>query len=324
MRLLVTGSNGFLGSSLGQLAIRDGCEVLGIGRSSQPIPVWAGRYFQQDVAHSDLRAVIDDFAPDVVLHAAGAASVGLSFATPLDDLRGAILTWANILDALRRSGQRPIVIFPSSAAVYGNPTKLPVGEENAIAPISPYGFHKAACELLGREYAECFGLDIIVCRLFSVFGVAQRRLLIWELYQQLVGSDTVWLQGSGTESRDYLAIDDIWTAVFHLIENSGHAAGKGHYLVLNVARGEEVMVRDVAQELRTLIAPDKSIHCHGIERPGDPQRWCADLSRLHSLIPDWRPKPFSLALSQCVAAWQEERKVPSYEAAKRSGQNRHC
>jgi UDP-glucose 4-epimerase len=311
MRVLVTGSNGFVGGSLGQLAMRDGCEVLGIGRSSQPIPGWAGKYLQQDVAHSDLRATIEGFAPDLVFHAAGPASVGLSFAAPLDDYRGAVLTWANTLDAIRRSGQRPIVVFPSSAAVYGNPTKLPVGEADAIAPISPYGFHKAACELLAHEYSECFGLDIIVCRLFSVFGVAQRRLLIWELYQQLVESDTVWLQGSGPESRDYLAIDDVWTAVFHLVENRCHSPGKGEYLVVNVARGEEIMVADVAQELRTLIAPEKSIHCHGFTRAGDPRRWYADLARLHSLLPDWRPKPFSTALSQCVAAWQDERKASS-------------
>jgi UDP-glucose 4-epimerase len=136
-------------------------------------------------------------------------------------------------------------------------------------------------------------------------------LLIWELYQQLIGSDAVWLQGSGTESRDYLAIDDVWTAVFHLVEDRCQIPERGEYLVLNVARGEEVMVRDVAQELRTLIAPEKSIHCRGLERAGDPRRWCADLARLHSLLPDWRPKPFSTALAECVAAWQGERKVSS-------------
>jgi UDP-glucose 4-epimerase len=254
---------------------------------------------------------MNDFAPDVVLHAAGTASVGLSFTAPLDDLRGAILTWANTLDAVRRSRQRPILVFPSSAAVYGNPPKLPIGEADAIAPLSPYGFHKAACELLAREYAECFGLDIIVCRLFSVFGVAQRRLLIWELYQQLVGSDAVWLQGSGNESRDYLDIDDVWTAVSHLLRNRRQMRGKGEYLVLNVARGEEIMVGDLAQELRRLIAPEKSIHYHGRERPGDPLRWCADLARLHSLLPNWRPKPLATALSLCVAAWQAEGKASS-------------
>ena len=310
MRILVTGSNGFLGSSLGKLAARDGCEVLGIGRSSQPILGWTGKYLQQDVAYSDLSAIINDFAPDAVLHAAGTASVGLSFTAPLDDLRGAILTWANTLDGVRRSRQRPILLFPSSAAVYGNPPKLPMGEADAIAPLSPYGFHKAACELLAREYAECFGLDIIVCRLFSVFGVAQRRLLIWELYQQLVRSDEVWLQGSGTESRDYLDIEDIWTALFQLLRDSGQTRRGGEYQVLNVARGEEIIVGDLAQELRRLIAPEKSIHYHGFERPGDPRRWCADLARLHSLLPDWRPKPLATSLSRCVAAWQEEGKAP--------------
>lgn len=315
MRLLITGSNGFLGSSLGQLAARNGCEVVGIGRSSRPRAGWPGGYLQKDVAHSDLFMIIDDFAPDVLLHAAGPASVGSSFAAPLDDLQVSILTWANTLDGVRRSRLKPLVLFPSSAAVYGNLKKLPVREDDDIAPTSPYGFHKAACELLAREYSECFSLDIIVCRFFSIFGVAQQRLLIWELYKQLAGPNpTVWLQGTGTESRDYLDIEDVWAALFQLIDSRLRIRKKSSHLVVNIASGEETAVLDVARQLCDLVAPEKSVRYCGFERPGDPRHWCADLSLLRSLIPSWRPKPFSLALSQCVAAWQKKRNFSSHES----------
>jgi len=262
--------------------------------------------------------IIRDFMPDVLLHAAGPASVSLSLAAPIEDLQAGVLTWANTLESVRRSKLQPLILFPSSAAVYGNPTKLPVCEDAVIAPISPYGFHKAACELLAREYSECFDLDIIVCRLFSVFGVAQRRLLISELYQQLSGPDaTVWLQGSGTESRDYLDIDDVAAVLFRLVDNRLRMRKKslynGRYLVVNVASGEEINALDLAKQLRNLVAPAKMIRCRDTNRPGDPGRWCADISLLRSLIPSWRPKPFSVALSQCVAMWQKERAFSSYE-----------
>lgn len=308
MKVLVTGSRGFVGGSVGRWASRAGHTVLGLGRSSQPEADWAGHYAQADVASTDLSGIIKKFAPDVLLHAAGTASVGASLDSPLDDLRAALLTWANTLDGVRRSGVRPLIIFPSSAAVYGNPQKLPVAEDEAIRPISPYGFHKSMCEFLAQEYSICFGLEIIVCRFFSLFGEAQRRLLVWELYQQFAGSAPMAsLLGTGEESRDYLHIDDAAATIFHLIESRRQKDERGGLLIANVASGEETMVLHLAGRIRDLVAPEKKIHCQGIDRPGDPRAWRADISLLRSLAPRWQPAPFPLTLSQCVTAWQKER-----------------
>jgi len=307
VRLLITGSRGFVGGSLGRFAGRAGHEVLGIGRSSQIERDWPGSYVQADVAYTDLSIIIRDFVPDVVFHGAGAASVGLSFSSPLDDLRAAILTWANTLESVRRSGLTPLNVFPSSAAVYGNPSKLPISEDQPINPLSPYGFHKYSCELLAREYSECFGLDIVICRLFSVFGETQRRLLIWELYKQLVGPDCeVCLEGTGKESRDYLYMDDLAGAFLQLFESRLQGGKKSQFFTVNVASGRETEVLGLAEQLRDLVAPKKNIYCQGFERPGDPRRWCADISLLRSLIPSWQPQNLALNLAQCVDAWQSQ------------------
>jgi UDP-glucose 4-epimerase len=307
LRVLITGSLGFVGSSVGQFASRAGHEVLGIGRGAGHDATWLSRYVKADVTSDDLSGVIREFAPDLLFHAAGSASVGDSLRQPLEDFRAAALTWANILDCVRRSERTPTIIFPSSAAIYGNPTRLPVSEETSVRPISPYGFHKAACELLAREYAECFGLNIVVCRFFSVLGPLQRRLLVWELYKQLAGTDSsVWLQGTGTESRDYLHVDDVAAALLQLATGQGPERERGSYLVMNVASGEETSVLELARQMRALVAPKKEICCRGIERPGDPYRWCADITRLRSLAPGWRPRPFGEGLAQCIATWREE------------------
>ncbi len=307
MKLLVTGSRGFIGGSVGRYAAAAGHDVLGVARSSQPEEDWPGRYVQADVLHAPLADIIADFAPDAVLHGAGTASVGASLAAPLEDLRAAVLTWANTLESIRLSGVRPVILFPSSAAVYGNPASLPVSEEAPVSPVSPYGFHKAACELIGRGYAECFGLNIAVCRLFSVFGVRQRRLLVWELFDQLLGPNpVVHLQGTGRESRDYLLVDDLASALLGLASHPSWGPSPkdaGRLRVLNLCRGQETPVLALARLMSALCRSEKPVCCHGAAQPGHPARWVGDPSRLCGLLPDWQPRPLESSLRGCLDAW---------------------
>jgi len=308
MRLLVTGCSGFLGKNVSEAGARNGHDILGIGRSGCPSG-WPGEYLQRNLT-SDFAAVIHDYRPDAILHFAGPASVDASFLEPFSDQQASVLTWSNTLESVRRSGLSPLVLFPSSASVYGNPHVLPVSEHAAVVPISPYGFHKAACELLALEYSECFGLDIIVCRFFSLFGVSQQRLLIWELYKQLIDrNSTIWLEGTGTESRDYLHVDDATSALFGLIENrlrlrNEKSRDTGQMLIVNIGSGQETNVLELAKQLRNLVAPEKHIRCRGSKRRGTPEHWCANISRLRSLIPRWKSKALSVALPECVDVWQ--------------------
>src|SRR5262245_16117704 len=162
MRLLITGCTGFLGRNVSEAGARSGHNILRIGRSGRPRG-YPGEYLQGSLT-SDFAAVIHDYRPDVILHLAGPASVDASFVDPLSDQQASVLTWSNTLESVRRSGLSPLVLFPSSAAVYGNPNVLPVPEVAAVAPISPYGFHKAACDLPALEHSAGFGLNLGVRR----------------------------------------------------------------------------------------------------------------------------------------------------------------
>jgi len=307
VRILITGSRGFVGGSIGRFAARAGHAVLGVGRATQAEVSWPGDYVAADIVSSDLSQLIAEYAPDVILHAAGTASVGASLTAPLDDLRAALLTWANTLESVRRSGLRPLLLYASSAAVYGNLTTLPVREDAPLQPISPYGFHKIACELLAREYAECFNLPVVVCRLFSIFGAAQRRLLVWELYRQFAAAaPVVWLQGTGRETRDYLHIDDVAGALLDVAGARINESEQGRCLVINIASGTETSVLELARSIGELVAPEKEIRCRGLERAGDPRAWRADISQLRALAPLWEPQTLSLSLAQCIADWQTE------------------
>lgn len=300
MKIIITGSRGFVGQSVGRYALALGHEVLGVSRASQPAAGWSGQHLRADVGSDDLAAPMKEFRPDVVLHAAGSASVADSIKDPASDFRATAMTVMNVLDGVRRSGTEPVVIQVSSAAVYGNPDVLPVREDAKTAPISPYGHHKLSCELLAREYAECYGVSNVVLRIFSLFGPLQRRLLVWELYRQFVGPQAcVELQGTGIETRDFLHVDDLAGAVLRLATVAPrHAA-----TVLNVASGVETSTRGLAEEMRTVLSSTKEISCRGKSRPGDPARWCADLSRLQSLLGRWRPIGLDEALSRTIRDW---------------------
>ena len=293
-----------MGASFGNFAAAAGHEVLGISRSSQPEPGWPGRHVQGDAAQADLAAIIREFNPDLLLQAAGSASVGASIADPVGDFRATAATLVNVLDGVRRSGTEPLVVFPSSAAVYGNPATLPVAEDVSSAPISPYGFHKAACEILAQEYSHCFGMSTVVCRLFSLFGSRQRRLLAWEMYAQLAGdAEALQLQGTGTETRDFLHSDDLARAILALTP----AVPRRACTILNVASGCETPILALAETMRAMVAPAKKISCRGIARPGDPHRWCADIRRLRSLIPQWQPQELSPALEATIRQWNQSK-----------------
>lgn len=298
MKIAITGSRGFIGGSFGRFAASGGHEVLGISRSTQPENDWPGHHAHADSSRSDLSAIFREFQADVLLHAAGAASVADSLNEPVEDFRASALTFANVLESVRRAQIQPTIILPSSAAIYGNPRELPVLENAPIAPISPYGFNKAATELLAREYAECFGFNIVIARLFSVFGVRQRRLIVWEIFHQLVDEETVTLQGSGKEIRDFLHVNDVCAAFLQLTRA---AAG---CVAVNVAGGREISMLDIARTLRAMVAPDKEIICRGLARPGDPLRWVADIQLLQKLAPDWQAHDFNDALESVVEEWQ--------------------
>jgi nucleoside-diphosphate-sugar epimerase len=214
-------------------------------------------------------------------------------------MRALAMTLANTLDGIRRAGIAPALLLPSSAAVYGNPARLPVPETGAVAPISPYGFHKAACELLGREAGEILGLRVMICRLFSVYGPRQRRLLLWEAYQQLASdAPVVELQGTGSETRDFLHMDDVSMALLALAQHAKRGA-----TVVNIGSGIEISVSQVVEEMKRLMDRDKMLMCHGSARPGDPRHWEADITRLRSLMPGWKPRSLEEGMTETIENW---------------------
>lgn len=301
-KILVTGARGFLGSTVGRVAAEQDWAVFGLGRASQPPFGWAGDYAQRDVGSCDLQEVIDQLQPEVVFHGAGSASVGQSFNSPIEDFRASVFTFASLLDAVRRSTAKPLVIFPSSAAVYGQPKSLPVAETHACDPISPYGVHKRQGELSAESYCRHFGVSVVNCRIFSVFGPLQKRLLVWELFQQVRSTASeIALKGTGSETRDYLFADDLALAMLHLAEK--HAKGKTGLHTYNMGRGEEVSVLQLLEMLQDLLGMEKVVKPADATPGGDPARWLASVEKLQSALPDFRARSLRDGLEATLREW---------------------
>lgn len=305
MKILVTGAAGFLGSIISREAKTWGHEVLACSRWSGSLLRLEQRRLRWESDPSLLARHLTAFAPNVVFHCAGSASVGKSVEAPHQDFQASVGTWAVVLEAVRLSKLQPVVVFPSSAAVYGNPSQLPVREDCAIAPISPYGWHKALCEHMAQAHAASFGTRIVIARIFSLFGPTQRRLLLWELFQQLaMGAEAVTLSGTGLESRDYLHEDDAAQALIALAQHALARKPGSAPQVVNLAGGTEITVLELAQQLCSMMDVPPNVHCLGRVRAGDPLRWSADVSLLRRLTPSLAAPDFGAALEKTIRVWQ--------------------
>jgi UDP-glucose 4-epimerase len=283
--LLVTGVNGFVGGTIARAWRKSGGQVVGVvrsdglRRSDKGLSVVSSVYSPQEIGD-----LIDRCAPDAVFHGVGTASVAASFTDTDQSLNANVETLCAVLEGVRRSRYRPRVFYPSSAAVYGEPDRLPVPESASIRPLSPYGQHKAMAELRAQDYAASFDVPVAILRVFSLFGPHQRRLLVRELFEQFRDRPAVTIQGTGEETRDFLHEEDLAAMTFAVL-----ACATERYVVLNVAAGQGTRIREVAETMRRLLGSTKDIHCANRSRPGDPLRWIADIRKLRDLLGDTAP-----------------------------------
>jgi len=281
----VTGAGGFIGSAAAAAFGRAGWSVTALGHARRwadvgpelaPPALW----IEGDVNGERLAAALGaQGRPEVVFHAAGGGSVGASLADPEADRARTVGSLVQTLAFLGAHAPEARLIYPSSAAVYGEAADGAIPETLPAAPVSPYGRHKLEAERLIAQAANG-GLDAVIIRLFSVYGPGLRKQLLWDLGRRLLAAPAqVELGGRGDEARDFLFIDDA-------VRMIGLAAGleqRTGSMIVNAAAGRAVTVRQVAEALRAALHVDSSIRFSGEVREGDPQSLVADVRRAQTL-----------------------------------------
>jgi GDP-mannose 4,6-dehydratase len=187
LKVLITGITGFVGSHLSDyLLANQKAEVYGLKRWRSPMDNIAHLKNQVRLYDGDLRDLsfmiflLNEVKPDVIFHLAAQSEVTTSFNAPVDTLMTNVIGTANLLEAIRLTGQNPVAHICSSSEVYGQvlPGEVPIREDSPFRPASPYAVSKVAEDMLGWQYFTSWGIKTIRTRMFTHTGPRQSEYLV--------------------------------------------------------------------------------------------------------------------------------------------------
>lgn len=272
-RAVVVGGGGFYGSWIVDALLAEDAEV-SVVDSRGCLPDHVGRVgvFELDAERSDLSDVLPELAPDVIFQLRGTGLVPVSVADPIKDMDRNLRSTLGVLESARAMSRPPLVVFVSSAAVYGEAVVLPMDESHPLRPLSPYGISKLAAEHYVRLYADLFGLSTLSVRPFSIYGPRQRKLAVYDLMVRALGGEApLRVHGSPEVTRDFVYVADAAAAAVALARS---APGTGE--AYNIASGRPTTIGELVHTIVSEASPGRVVEFTGELRPGDPLRWEGD------------------------------------------------
>lgn len=280
--VLITGAAGFIGRHVSLEFARQGWHVIGLGRGdwSDWHDYGLSHWHRADV---DLDSLLEYAGkPDAIVHCAGGASVGFSISQPAIDFDLSVRTTSNILEFIRVHSPVTRLVYTSSAAVYGQVRTLPIMEETALNPLSPYGLHKRMAECLCELYSQQFGVSVSIVRLFSIYGVGLRKQLLWDACRKFDQGECDFF-GTGEEIRDWLHVEDVSRLLFTAAQNTSTQCP-----VINAGSGLGVPVAKILQHVSNQFRRDLNPRFSSQPKAGDPNAYIADISKASDW--NWTPK----------------------------------
>ncbi len=319
--ILVTGGAGYIGSHVVKALGEKGDAVVvydNLSKGHQDA-VLLGKLVVGDLGDTKLLdQTVKESRPDAVLHFAAFIEVGESVSNPIKYYQNNVANTLSLLTVLVKH-QVNKFIFSSSAAVYGNPEKVPITENEKINPINPYGQSKAFVERVLRDLSTAIGFRHVSLRYFNAAGAdSESRIgeqhnpeshLIPLILKAAKGErQSIRVYGTdyptpdGTCIRDYIHVEDLVDAhllsLQHLLEG-----GKSDYF--NCGYGHGYSVKEVIDVARKITGKSFVIE-ETDRRAGDPPMLVADSSKLKLKL-NWKPKHDSLDYI-VKSAWEWEKK----------------
>ncbi len=282
-KALVTGGAGFIGSHLVERLLRDGLQVtvldnLSTGKRTNLPP-------EADLILGDVRdlaivtAVVSGV--DVVFHLAARVSIRASVEHFWEDAETNLVGTLNVLRAcVSRKAKK--LVYASSMAVYADaPQPVPVSEEYATAPMSPYGVSKLASERYAMLVAAQSGFDVVALRYFNTYGPRQTFTpyvgVITIFIQRLLRGEPPVIFGDGEQCRDFVHVGDVVDASVRAM--TSNVSGE----VLNVGSGQGTSVNRIAALLCERLAPE-TVPQHIAAHPGELRNSIANIDRARRLL----------------------------------------
>lgn len=292
MHLLVTGGAGFIGSHLATALLRRGdsaviVDDLSFG-STQGLPHSPGLKLIRFRLGQTVPDELGSHEFDAIIHLAGQSSVRLSWEDPLEAHDRNVTATVSLLEFCGKN-KIPRFILASSAAVYGTPESLPIGENSLCSPLSPYGLQKLACEHYLKSFSRHYGFSGIALRLFNVYGPRQQpnsSEVISTFLRAIKQRRPMIVEGDGTQTRDFIFVDDVVWAISSSVDIK---CTDGSTQIFNIGTGTSHSVLEVAQTL--LAGADSPNELQFVpNRSGDISHSQADITAARSVLgfePQW-------------------------------------
>jgi GDP-4-dehydro-6-deoxy-D-mannose reductase len=302
--LLLIGASGFAGGHLAKAFKGTGVRVATSSRrGGDGAPAC-------DLLDPDaVAACVEAVRPDLVVNAAGSASVARSWERPAEVFAVNATGVLNLLEAIACHAPRAQLLCLSSAAVYGEPEEaaMPLGEDAPAAPVSPYGAGKLAMEELCAQYARARDLRIAIVRAFNLVGPGQPAYSAASgLARQIAlaereGEERVELTlGNPGAARDTTDVRDAARALAAL--SAGGLTG-----TFNLCSGEAPTVADLATALGGATALDVATRVDpALARPADPSLLLGDPTRLREATGYAPEIPLQRSLGDLLEWWRAE------------------
>lgn len=332
MRVLVTGSAGFIGYHLSQRLLAEGHEVIGLDaltpyydvrlkQQRQAMLEANGRFLGVTGRLEDEAAIDAAFseAPEVVVHLAAQAGVRYSLEAPFSYTDSNVTGTLAILEAARRTPPKHLLIA-SSSSVYGMAKGQQSRETDMTdRPVSLYAATKKATEAMSHSYAHLFGVPITCLRFFTVYGPWGRPdMALFRFAEAIAAGEPISIFGEGRMRRDFTYVDDVAAAIDRLI---GKAPVQGEpvspadslspvapWRVVNIAGGRPVELMRFVTAIETAMGREAKKELLPMQ-PGDVTDTAADVTLLRALVGEVPATPIEdgvLAFCDWFRGWRPD------------------
>ena len=318
--ILVTGGAGYIGSHTNKMLNQEGYDTVvldNLSRGYENFVKW-GEFVKGDIGSKDIREIFETHDIDAVMHFAAFSSVAESVEHPQMYFKNNYKNTLNLLQVMREFGVDKFILS-STAAVYGNPEKIPITEDQKLKPINPYGHSKFIVEKSLSREAEKGDFNFVSLRYFNAAGCdfdcevgeyhdPETHLIPLVLDAALGIRDSISIFGTdyntpdGTCIRDYIHVNDLARA--HILAYE-YLVNGGKSDFFNLGNGKGYSVKEIIDTCKKVTGADFKVETVN-RREGDPDVLVADSSKVKDVL-GWTPQ---YDLETIVSsAWDWHKKV---------------
>lgn len=286
-KILVTGGAGFIGSTLVDKLISNGDEVVVIdnlysGKKDYINP--QAVFYKVDISSAKIAKIFKKESFDFVYHLAAQIDLRRSVADPKFDNQVNVLGALNILANCRDFKVKKIIFASTGGALYGEAEEIPTPETYPTYPVSPYGIHKLTFEKYLNYYYQVYGVNYTILRFANVYGPRQYKggeAGVIAIFVDGAVNETESTQfGDGLQTRDYVYVDDVVSALF--LSKEIDCCGE-----INIGSGIETTLLDIRRDIEAALNKKIKIK-EAPGKPGEQRRSCLSYNRAKDVL-NWEP-----------------------------------